>query len=81
MRVKSYKLRSVAVTNGLRTFIELPLEFEGKRAFVIWDCVSLGAYNFKTRVEINPKLLRKTESDATEFSYSGDLELPRPEHN
>jgi hypothetical protein len=81
MRVKSYKLRSVAVKNGLRTCIELPLEFEGKRAFVIWDCVSLGAYKFKTRVEINPKLLQKSDPDATAFSYSGKLELPRPQNN
>jgi hypothetical protein len=81
MRDKSYKLRSVAVKDGLKTCIELPLEFEGKRAFVVWDQVSLGAYEFKTRMEIDPRLLEKVPVNGSEFHYSGDLVIPCPHNN
>lgn len=81
MRVKSYKVRSIAVKNGLKTYVDLPLEFEGKRAFVIWDSINLGAYRFKARLEIDPRMLQKVKVDACEFMYSGDLVLPRPQNN
>jgi hypothetical protein len=81
MRVKSYKLRSMAVKDGRRTCVELPLEFEGKRAFVIWDRINLGAYELKSRLEIDPRLLEKGTVNACEFLYSGDLVLPRPQNN
>ena len=79
--MKPYKLRSMSVENGVRTCVELPLEFEGERAFVIWDSVRLGSYKFKARLEIDPHLLQKTQPNALEFLYSGHLELPRPQNN
>jgi hypothetical protein len=81
MRTKTYKIRSRALTQGRSTFIDLDLEFEGKRAFVIWDSIPLGPYEFKARVEINPKLLQKAEDHGWDYFYRGKLVLPRPENN
>ena len=81
MRVKSYKLRGLTLKNGKPATIELDLEFEGKRAFAIWDSVSLGAYELKARLELNPKLLKKDSSLSCDFVYRGELVLPRPENN
>lgn len=81
MRSKTYRIRSLALTQGQNTFIDLSLEFEGKRAFVIWDSVSLGDYQLKARVEIDPTLLQKAEDDASDYFYRGKLVLPRPESN
>lgn len=81
MRVKSYKMRGLTLKNGKRAPIEMNVEFEGKRAFAIWDSVSLGAYELKARVELNPKLLKKDTSLSCDFVYRGKLVLPRPEDN
>ena len=81
MRVKMYKLRSQTVENGKDTIIDLDLEFDGKRAFAILDSISLGNYELKARLEINPKLLRKVYSKCCDFFYRGELVLPRPQDN
>jgi hypothetical protein len=57
------------------------LEFEGRRAFLVWDVVSVGTLLFKTRVELNPKLLRKLDVRGLGYYYRGKVRLPRPEHN
>ncbi len=80
MRVKTYKMRGLAQNQGKNKYIELHLEFEGKRAFVVWDSIPVGEYEFKTRLEIDPKLLQKSESNC-DFLYRGELVLPRPENN
>src|SRR5882724_7348293 len=81
MRVKSYKMRGLTLKAGEEATIEMEVEFEGKRAFAIWDSVLLGAYEFKSRVELNPKLLKKDTSLSCDFVYRGELVLPRPENN
>jgi hypothetical protein len=81
MHVKSYKLRGLTLKNGKQATIEMDLEFEGKRAFAVWDSISLGAYELKARVELNPKLLKKDTSLCCDFVYRGELVLPRPENN
>ena len=81
MRVKLYKMRGLTLKNGKQAAIEMDLEFEGKRAFAIWDSVSVGAYELKARVELNPKLLKKDASLSCDFVYRGKLVLPRPENN
>ncbi len=69
------------MAKGKREFIHLDLEFEGKRAFVIWDSISLGNYLLKARVEIDPRLLRADSGRQCDFVYSGELILPLPENN
>lgn len=81
MRTKLYRVRGQAVGKGKREFIDLDLEFEGKRAYVIWDSISLGNYQLKARVEIDPRLLRADSGRQCDFVYSGELVLPRPESN
>ena len=81
MRVKSYKMRGLTLKNGKQAAIEMDLEFEGNRAFAIWDSVSLGAFELKARVEINPKLLKKDNSRCCDYIYRGELVLPRPQDN
>lgn len=74
-------MRSLAMQNGKRGYVDLALEFQGKRAFVIWDSVSLGDYELKARLEINPKFLQRVDRRCCDYIYSGRLVLPRPEHN
>ena len=75
-------MRSVSLAKGKTTPVDLDLEFEGGRAFVIWDSISLGDFLLKARVEINPLLLRKDSANAgLDFLYQGELVLPRPENN
>jgi hypothetical protein len=81
MSAKMYKLRSVTVERGQEAFKDLDLEFEGKRAFVIWDSVVLGNFQLKARLEINPHLLQKVARPNCDYLYCGCLVLPRPEHN
>lgn len=81
MSAKTYKLRSLALTQGHNTFVNLNLEFEGKRAFIIWDSFPVGHFQLKARLEIDPKLLHKAEAQGWDYYYSGKLVLPRPEHN
>ena len=75
------RLRHLARENGRGKLFELPLEFEGKRAFVIWDWAVLGGQQFKARIEINPKLLRRIDGSGWDYSYRGQLVLPRPQDN
>lgn len=81
MRAKSYRVRGQAVAKGKLESVDLDLEFEGKRAFVIWDSISVGSYMLKARVEIDPRLLRADSGRQCDFVYSGELVLPRPENN
>jgi hypothetical protein len=81
MHVKMYKVRSVALANGKKTLVDLHLEFEGKRAFVIWDTVPIGEFQFTARLEIDPDLLRKSRGRGCDFFYCGDLVLPCPRNN
>jgi hypothetical protein len=74
-------MRGLTLRNGKQATIELDLEFEGNRAFAIWDSVSLGAYELKARLELNPRLLKKDSSRSCDFVYRGKLVLPRPENN
>jgi hypothetical protein len=75
------KLRSVAVENGKKTFVDLPLEFEGARAYAIWDSIVLGHYHFKARIELNPKRLKRVTNRTCDYVYHGQLVLPRPQDN
>jgi len=81
MHVKLYKLRSRTSNQGKPAFIDLDLEFDGKRAFVIWDSITLGNFLLKARVEIDPRLLQKGKGRDYDFVYRGELVLPQPEHN
>jgi hypothetical protein len=81
MRVKMYKMRSLALDHGKNSFIDLHLEFEEGRAFVILDSVAVGGYEFKARLEIDPQLLQRARDRGCDFYYRGELVLPRPENN
>jgi hypothetical protein len=81
MQVKLYRMRSQAVTNGKASFIDLDIEFEGSRAFAIWDSIEFGRYKLKARLEINPRFLHRAEGRGCDFYYTGELVLPRPECN
>jgi hypothetical protein len=81
MRIKTFKLRSLALRKGKTTPLDLDLEFEGSRAFVIWDSFSLGHLRLKARVEIDPALLHKETGSAWDYLYQGELILPHPENN
>jgi hypothetical protein len=74
-------MRSLAVENGKTTCIDLRLEFEGKRAFVLWDSISMGNYELKVRVELDPKQLEEVRGPSWDFFYRGRLVLPRPQDN
>ena len=81
MCTKTYKMRSRAADDGKNSLIDLPLEFEGKRAFAIWDSITLGNLKFKARVEIDPNLLQKIGYRDCDYYYRGHLVLPRPQNN
>ena len=81
MRVKSYKMRGLTLRNGQNTFVDLDLEFEGTRAFAIWDSICVGNYELKARLELDPKCLKKVASDYCDFEYKGELILPQPQNN
>jgi hypothetical protein len=74
-------MRGLAVHHGQTSFSNFDLEFEGKRAFVIWDSITLGSYLLKARVEIDPNLLLKDTGREWDYLYRGKLVLPRPENN
>lgn len=76
-----YTLRSLTVKDGKNTFIELDLQFEGQRAFIIWESVNFGNFRLKALLEIDPDRLIRTGERHPEYEYSGQLELPRPEDN
>ena len=81
MRVKLYKLRGRAVAKGKMESIDLDLEFDGKRAFVVWDSINVGNFLLKARVEIDPQLLHADSGRDCDYIYRGELVLPNPEHN
>jgi hypothetical protein len=74
-------MRSLTVKNGKKTFVDLDLEFEGSRAFVIWDSITCGKFMVKARVEIDPGLLQTDPGQAFDYLYHGELILPRPQNN
>ncbi len=81
MRLKRYIMRSMAMKRGMKAPVDLPVEFEGARAFVVWDSLVLGGFELKARVEINPTLLTPMAAGGYDFVYHGHLVLPRPENN
>jgi hypothetical protein len=81
MHVKLYKIRSLKSDQGKTNSIDMELEFEGERAFVIWDSITVGGFMLKARVEIDPLLLQEGAGRGFDFYYRGELVLPRPENN
>ena len=81
MRAKLYKVRGKAVAKGKLEFIDLDLEFDGKRAYVLWDSISLGNFLLKARVEIDPQLLHADSTRGYDYFYRGELVLPNPQNN
>jgi len=81
MRVKQYKMRSLTVEQGKETCVDVDLEFEGRRAFVVWDSITVGTIMLKARVEIDPALLEKEGGRKWDFFYRGELVLPKPQNN
>ena len=81
MRLKLYKMRSLTVENGKTAFVEVNLEFEGKRAFVVWDSITVGTFLLKARIEIDPTLLQTGGGRGCDYVYCGELVLPRPHYN
>jgi len=81
MLAKLYTLRSLINQNGKNSLIDLQLEFEGKRAFAIWDSIPIGAFELKARLELDPKLLKRVEHHGCDFFYHGELVLPEPQNN
>jgi hypothetical protein len=78
----SSNTQTLSVPTGKNSHINLPLEFEGTRAFAVWDTVKIRGYRFQMRIEVNPKLLRKQHGDeCPAYLYCGKLPLPRPELN
>jgi hypothetical protein len=74
-------MRSLTVENGKTSFVHLDLEFEGDRAFVVWDSITLGKLVLKARVEIDPELLQTDPGRGCDYLYHGELILPRPRNN
>ncbi len=66
---------------GKTAVIDLNLEFEGQRAYVVWDSITLGEYLLNARVEIDPALLQEDGEPDCDYVYCGKLVLPRPENN
>jgi hypothetical protein len=60
---------------------DFQLEFDGTRAYLVWDAVSVGCLLFKARVELNPRLLRRIDGGSSKYYYRGKITLPRPENN
>lgn len=81
MRSQRFKVQGLTLHKGQGKVFDLPLEFEGDRAFVIWDTARSGNLVLETRVEIDPGLLQKLENCGCDFFYCGHLMLPRPEAN
>ena len=77
VKVKS-KVCHSAGKDALKDF---QLEFEGTRAFLVWDVFSVGSLLFKARVELNPRLLRRIHARSSNYYYRGKITLPRPETN
>jgi hypothetical protein len=74
-------MRSLALADGKTSFVDLDLEFDGRRAFVVWDSIPLRGFTLKARVEIDPELLQVGAGRGCDFIYCGPLVLPRPVNN
>jgi hypothetical protein len=81
MHAKMFKMRGRTLRKGKKTVIDLTLEFEGNRAFAIWESIPLGDYELKARVEIDPKRLEPIRNHSCDFLYRGELVLPDPQNN
>ena len=81
MRVKLYKMRSLTHQDGKKRLVDLDLEFDGRRAFAIVDSVPIGNYKLKARLELDPRLLRKSTDECCDYFYQGKLILPTPQNN
>ncbi len=79
--MKTYKMRSLAIENGKNSLVDLRLEFDGSRAFAIWDAIPVGKYELRARLELNPELLERVGKPGYDFFYQGELVLPRPQDN
>jgi len=79
--MKAFVMRGFAVEDGKDRIVEMEIEFEGHRAFAVWDTVRFGRYEFKARVELDATLLQKAIGQPHEFEYRGPLVLPRPQDN
>lgn len=78
--MKTYKMRGLALQAGQQSWVNLSLEFEGGRAFAIWDTIRVGNYALKARLEIDPGRLKPGDNES-EFVYRGELVLPNPQNN
>ncbi|HVV02165.1 MAG TPA: hypothetical protein VHH88_12430 [Verrucomicrobiae bacterium] len=81
MHAKMYKMRGLTLRQGKNTVVDLELQFEGKRAFAVWESIPLGNYELKARVEIDPSLLERIRNHGCDFLYRGRLILPEPRDN
>jgi hypothetical protein len=79
--MKMYKLRKLGSQSEETKTMDLKLEFEGTRAYVVWDTIPLGKFELKARVEIDPNLLQDAARPDCDFFYCGELVLPRAENN
>ena len=73
-------MRSRAYKDGRDSWVDLTVEFEGDRAFAVWETIRLGNYALKARVEIDPGQLRPADEEV-DFVYRGELVLPTPYNN
>jgi hypothetical protein len=67
--------------DGKKALKEFQLEFEGTRAYLVWDTFNIGRLLFRARVELNPRLLRKLDKQSSKYYYRGKITLPHPEDN
>lgn len=81
MHVKLYKMRSLTHHDGKKRLVDLDLEFDGRRAFAILESVPIGNYKLKARLELDPKLLKKSSDECFDYFYQGKLVLPTPQYN
>jgi len=66
---------------GKKVQMHFQLDFEGTRAFLVWETFKVGKQIFVARVELNPRLLRRTAGKSSNYSYRGKIALPQPENN
>jgi hypothetical protein len=81
MHAKTYKMRGLTLRDGRDTVVDLNVEFEGKRAFAIWDSINVGNLRLTARVEIDPKRLERITNHHCDYLYRGQLVLPVPQNN
>ncbi len=78
--MKTYRMRSRANKGSREAWINFNLEFDGERAFAVWETIQVGNYALKARLEIDPGQLRPGEEEG-DFVYRGQLVLPTPHNN